>query len=31
MNQPAYLLHRGDALDAYQDWPTPTTIISDGA
>jgi len=31
VNQPAYLLHRGDALDAYRDWPTPTAIISDGA
>jgi DNA modification methylase len=31
MNQPVYLLHRGDALDAYQGWPTPKTIISDGA
>jgi hypothetical protein len=31
MNQPPYLLHRGDALSAYQGWPTPTTIISDGA
>ena len=25
------MLHRGDAVDAYQGWPTPTTIISDGA
>jgi hypothetical protein len=24
-------LHRGDALKAYRRWPTPTTIISDGA
>ena len=31
MAQAAYLLHRGDALDAYQAWPTPVTIISDGA
>jgi DNA methylase len=31
MDQPAYLLHRGDALDAYQHWPAPTAIISDGA
>ena len=23
-------LHRGDALDAYADWPSPTAIISDG-
>jgi DNA methylase len=29
--QPAYLLHRGDALDAYRTWPTPMAIISDGA
>jgi site-specific DNA-methyltransferase (adenine-specific) len=28
---PAYQLHRGDALDAYARWETPTTIISDGA
>lgn len=26
-----YLLHRGDALDAYGDWPVPAVIISDGA
>lgn len=26
-----YQLYRGDALDAYRTWPTPTTIISDGA
>src|SRR5579864_8039947 len=31
MDQPAYLLHRGDALDAYQHWPAPVAIISDGA
>ena len=24
-------LFRGDALDAYRDWPAPATIISDGA
>jgi site-specific DNA-methyltransferase (adenine-specific) len=24
-------LFRGDALDAYRSWPTPATIISDGA
>ena len=24
-------LFRGDALDAYPDWPAPATIISDGA
>ena len=27
----AYLLHRGDALDAYPGWPAPAAIISDGA
>src|SRR5215471_2177433 len=27
----AYVLHCGDALDAYPHWPMPTTIISDGA
>jgi len=26
-----YRLHRGDVLDAYADWPTPATIVSDGA
>jgi hypothetical protein len=26
-----FSLHRGDALEAYDVWPTPTTIISDGA
>jgi DNA methylase len=26
-----YLLHRGDALDAYAGWPAPAAIISDGA
>jgi site-specific DNA-methyltransferase (adenine-specific) len=26
-----YALHLGDALDAYDGWPSPTTIISDGA
>lgn len=26
-----YVLTRGDALRAYPKWPTPTTIISDGA
>ena len=31
MKQPAYLLHRGDALHAYESWPTPAAIISDGA
>ncbi len=27
----SFVLHRGDALEAYCDWPTPATIISDGA
>ena len=27
----AYVLHRGDALDAYSHWPVPATIVSDGA
>ena len=31
MEQPGYLLHRGDALDAYAGWPAPAVIISDGA
>ena len=31
MAPPPYLLHRGDALDAYGDWPVPAAIISDGA
>src|SRR5260370_32865547 len=26
-----YVLFRGDALSAYRSWPTPVTIISDGA
>jgi DNA methylase len=26
-----YLLHQGDVLRAYPKWPTPVTIISDGA
>lgn len=26
-----FRLHRGNVLDAYGDWPTPSTIISDGA
>jgi hypothetical protein len=30
-SRPAYLLHRGDALNAYAGWPVPTAIISDGA
>ena len=24
-------LFRGDALNAYRDWPAPATIVSDGA
>jgi site-specific DNA-methyltransferase (adenine-specific) len=31
LEQPAYLLHRGDALEAYASWPAPVAIISDGA
>jgi DNA methylase len=31
VEQPAYLLHRGDALEAYDGWPVPAAIISDGA
>lgn len=27
----SYTLFRGDVLDAYEAWPTPSTIISDGA
>jgi hypothetical protein len=27
----AFELFRGDALNAYRDWPAPVTIISDGA
>jgi hypothetical protein len=26
-----YLLYRGDVLDAYDGWPAPVTIVSDGA
>lgn len=26
-----FFLHRGDVMDAYESWPTPNTIISDGA
>lgn len=29
--QRPWSLYRGDALDVYPEWPTPTTIISDGA
>jgi site-specific DNA-methyltransferase (adenine-specific) len=31
VDRPAYLLHRGDALDAYAAWPPPAVIVSDGA
>jgi hypothetical protein len=31
VERPAYLLHRGDALDAYDGWPAPAAIVSDGA
>lgn len=31
MHHPPFTFHRGDALDAYKRWDTPTTIISDGA
>jgi hypothetical protein len=27
----SYVLHEGNVLDAYNDWPTPATIVSDGA
>lgn len=27
----SYLLHQGDVLEVYQNWPSPTCIISDGA
>jgi hypothetical protein len=30
-NQGSFRLHRGDVLTAYRRWPTPRTIISDGA
>lgn len=30
-HNPAYLLHRGDALEGYASWPTPVAIVSDGA
>ena len=29
--QSAWSVSRGDALDAYADWPTPSLIVSDGA
>ena len=31
LEEPAYLLHRGNALEAYDQWPAPAAIISDGA
>src|SRR6204780_4613608 len=31
LEKSSYLLHQGDALDAYESWPTPAAIISDGA
>lgn len=31
MDESSFSLHQGDALGAYPRWPTPTTIISDGA
>ncbi|MGH3830600.1 MAG: DNA methyltransferase [Pseudonocardiaceae bacterium] len=31
MHSALYHLHAGDALQAYPNWPTPTTIVSDGA
>lgn len=31
MSEIDWTIHRGDATNAYQDWPTPVTIISDGA
>ena len=31
MSEGEYTIHRGDALDAYDTWPTPATIVSDGA
>lgn len=27
----AYILHKGNVLDAYDRWPAPATIVSDGA
>jgi site-specific DNA-methyltransferase (adenine-specific) len=29
--RPAYVVHEGDVLDAYDRWPAPATIVSDGA
>lgn len=31
VTDPGWVLHRGDALDAYPSWPTPAVIVSDGA
>lgn len=31
MTRAGFTLHRGDVLRAYPHWPTPATIISDGA
>jgi DNA methylase len=28
---PAWTLHDGDALAAYESWPAPSTVVSDGA
>ena len=30
-SEAAFVLHRGDVLDAYCDWPAPVSIVSDGA
>ncbi|MVA77163.1 site-specific DNA-methyltransferase [Auraticoccus sp. F435] len=30
-DEPLWKIHNGDALEAYESWPTPNTIISDGA
>lgn len=29
--EPIVRIHAGDAIEAYADWPPPTTIVSDGA
>lgn len=29
--EPPFHLHKGNVIHAYEQWPTPTTIISDGA
>lgn len=29
--EPDFVLHEGDVIDAYSDWPSPNCIISDGA